>query len=192
MSTEASTKNEWMMKALQYQELLWGARRERDSALALHDKAAEQLRQYKERAETAERERDAAVVKAAEMKEELELAHSQGRQAEAIITQERDAALAHKAKAEEALAHSEERGLDLRRRRRETEARERRLVEAASKCFETNDDNAPDYARNLALHSLRLAVMNSDAYLDDTNTSKLKNAGLVAIGGVAVCTETLK
>ena len=99
MSIEV-TMSTWMAKALQYQELLEGARRERDSALALHDKASEQLRQYKERAETAERERDAAIIKAAEMKEELELAHSQGRQAEAVITQERDAALAQKAKAE--------------------------------------------------------------------------------------------
>ena len=120
MSIEA-TVSTWMAKALQYQELLEGARRERDSALALHDKAAEQLRLYKERAETAERERDAAVIKAAEMKEELELAHSQGRQAEDILTQERD----------------------------EVMARERRLVEAASKCFETNGDNAPDYAQIL-------------------------------------------
>lgn len=82
MSIEESVST-WMAKALQYQELLEGARRERDSALALHDKAAEQLGKYKERAETAERERDAAIIKAAKMKEELELVHSQGRQQEA-------------------------------------------------------------------------------------------------------------
>ena len=34
--------------------------------------------------------------------------------------------------------------------------------------------------------------MNYEMSLDDANASKLKNADLVAIGGVAVCTEALK
>lgn len=93
-SIKADSSKEFMTKALLYQELLEAARRDLAGALELYGKATEQLRLYRERAETAERERDAAVARAAELQEDLKADRSRGRQVEADLIRERDAALA--------------------------------------------------------------------------------------------------